>query len=519
MRRGVAESLAAGGSSSAAREPGLSRASIGLLIAGALFTLAASVALWSWRTFASSEGFADVATDTLKEPAVAEAVADQIVNILQDQVATAQAAVSVRPLLRQVVAEVVSTEAFRGLFHAGVREMHAAVVQGHRTRLLVRMDDAPQLVQDALRVVNPSMADAIPDSALGVAVGVTQSRWADLFMRAADLAGWLILPLTAAALACFVAAIHRSDERRRALQAVGLCLVSVGALIFAVLAALLNVTADVGQDPRQRTALRAVFWSAMHMLNVTGKVLIVLGAVITLAAALAGRGPVQDRLAELSGTARALLAHPGAKAVAAALAIGAGLVGLVWPAATAELLVRMGAIGLVVLGVVWVFDLIGASSWVSRLTGAGRSRATPRRLALGGMTGVAVLSLVLLLGGMSFVRAVRAPRLDRLGIRDSGCNSYPSLCDRPIDQVTFAGTHNAMSATADDWLFARQTGGLGAQLARGVRAFLLDLHYGAPIKDLVRTDFLSQSDQAFSDAQIGPSEKAALDNVLAIVGR
>ena len=91
------------------------------------------MSLWSWRTFANSEGFADAATDTLKEPAVAQAVADQIVDMLQDHVATAQAAVSVRPILRQVVAEVVSTEAFRGVFHAGVREMHAAVVQGHRT--------------------------------------------------------------------------------------------------------------------------------------------------------------------------------------------------------------------------------------------------------------------------------------------------------------------------------------------------------------------------------------------------
>ena len=88
-------------------------AGVALLVAGSLLTLLATVSLWSWRTFASSEGFADVATDTLKEPAVAEVLADQIVDVLQDQVATAQAAVTVRPLLRQVVAEVVATEAFQ----------------------------------------------------------------------------------------------------------------------------------------------------------------------------------------------------------------------------------------------------------------------------------------------------------------------------------------------------------------------------------------------------------------------
>ena len=47
-----------------------------------------------------------------------------------------------------------------------------------------------------------------------------------------------------------------------------------------------------------------------------------------------------------------------------------------------------------------------------------------------------------------------------------------------LDEVVLAGTHNSMAASADGWLAARQTGGVGAQLAGGVRAFLLDLHYG-----------------------------------------
>ena len=74
-----------------------------------------------------------------------------------------------------------------------------------------------------------------------------------------------------------------------------------------------------------------------------------------------------------------------------------------------------------------------------------------------------------------------------MSIKDTGCNGFASLCDRRLDQVTFAGTHNSMSASADDFFFARQTGGIGAQLGRGVRAFLLDLHYGGPIQDVVRT--------------------------------
>jgi hypothetical protein len=510
---------ATGGATPARRRDDLGRSGIALLVAGSLLTMLAAVSLWSWRTFASSEGFADAATDTLKEPAVTEAVADRIVNILQDQVATAQAAVAVRPLLRQVVAEVVATEAFKGIFHAGVQEMHAAVVQGHRRQLLVGVNDAKGLVKDALAVVNPGVADAIPDEALTVAVGISQSRWAELFMRSADLAGWLIIPSALAAAACFTIAARRARDRRRALEVVGACLVAVGLVLFAVLGALLNVSADVGQDPRQRTALRAVFWSTMHVLNVTAKVLIVLGAVIALAASLAGGSSIGQRWDRVVRMARATLANPRHKAFAAFAAVVTGMVGLVWPAAVAELVVRVAAVGFIVVGAIWIFDLIGASAWVSeREQGRAGARVTPRRLALGGTTGVATFSLVLLLGGMSFVRAVRAPGLDRMSIKDSGCNGFAALCDRRLDQVTFAGTHNAMSAADDGFLFARQTGGLGAQLGRGVRAFLLDLHYGAQIQDLVRTDFLSPADQAESDQQLKPEARLALDRLLALAG-
>jgi hypothetical protein len=501
------------------RRDDFGRTGVALLIAGSILTMLFATCLWSWRTFANSEGFADAAADTLKEPAVAEAVADQIVNVLQNQVKTADAAAAIRPFLRGVVAEVVSTEAFRGLFHAGVREMHAAIVQGQRTRPLVRVDDAKELVKDGLAVISPEMAENLPDSAVAVPVELSQSPMADLVMEGADLAGWLIVPFAAGAAICFLAAVRRTSDRRRALEVVGVCLIAVGGVIFAVLAALLNVVADVGQDPRQRTALRAVFWSAMHVLNVTAKVLIVIGAVVSFAAALAGGGPMADRVTALIEQARATLADRRAKALAAVVAIGLGILGLIWPLAMAELVVRAGAIGLVVLGTVWVFDLIGASSWVAGQASGVPRRFTPRRLALGGTTGVATFSLVLLLGGMSFVRAVRAPDLDRRNMDEAGCNTSVALCDRRIDEVTFVGAHNAMAANSDPgWTFGRQTGGLLAQLSFGVRAFLLDLHYGAPLKEVVRTDWLSSREQALSESKVSDEERLVLKRFLGMVG-
>ena len=414
-----------------------------------------------------------------------------------------------RPVLRQVVAEVVASEAFKGLFHAGVREMHAGRRGGPPRRLRVQVDDAGQLVKDALPVVNPGMANAIPDTALDVSVGMSQSRWADLFMRGADLAGWLILPSTLAAVACFTAAARRARDRRRALEVVGACLVAVGVVIFAVLAALLNVAADVGQDPRQRTALRAVFWSAVHVLNVTGKVLIVLGAVIALAASAGRRQLAPAAVAELEPHGPGHAGRPRMQGRRGrSRPSWLGMVGLVWPLAMAELVVRGAAVGLIVVGAVWVFDLVGASSWVSERERAAPARVTPRRLALGGTTGVATFSLVLLLGGMSFVRAVRAPASTAMSIKDSGCNGYAALCDRRVDEVTFAGTHNSMSASAGRLLLrpperrARRTADAAASVPSCSTCTT-----ASHIKDVVRTDVPLRADAGLSDAQLTPEEE------------
>jgi hypothetical protein len=56
------------------------------------------------------------------------------------------------------------------------------------------------------------------------------------------------------------------------------------------------------------------------------------------------------------------------------------------------------------------------------------------------------------------------------------CNGHAELCDRPFDQVAFAGAHNAMSNADDGWLLPNQIHDIPRQLADGVRVLLLDTH-------------------------------------------
>jgi hypothetical protein len=71
------------------------------------------------------------------------------------------------------------------------------------------------------------------------------------------------------------------------------------------------------------------------------------------------------------------------------------------------------------------------------------------------------------------------------------CNGLVELCDRRLDQVTFAGTHNSMSAGKEGWFAPDQQNGIQAHLRAGIRALLIDAQYwetDASIAGQVRND-------------------------------
>jgi hypothetical protein len=57
------------------------------------------------------------------------------------------------------------------------------------------------------------------------------------------------------------------------------------------------------------------------------------------------------------------------------------------------------------------------------------------------------------------------------------CNGHAALCDRRVDEVAFAGTHNSMASAEAGFIPPNHTFGLRRQLDDGIRAMLLDTHY------------------------------------------
>jgi hypothetical protein len=84
---------------------------------------------------------------------------------------------------------------------------------------------------------------------------------------------------------------------------------------------------------------------------------------------------------------------------------------------------------------------------------------------------------VLLIGGVMAGLALAAS--PALGAQSpETCNGQKSLCSRHFNRVVLPGTHNSMSAKSLGWTLPNQQVAIPAQLKAGVRALLIDTHYG-----------------------------------------
>jgi hypothetical protein len=57
------------------------------------------------------------------------------------------------------------------------------------------------------------------------------------------------------------------------------------------------------------------------------------------------------------------------------------------------------------------------------------------------------------------------------------CNGHVELCDRPVNEVVYAATHNSMSIAEYQWIWPSHDGTITSQLNSGVRSLLIDSHY------------------------------------------
>jgi hypothetical protein len=104
------------------------------------------------------------------------------------------------------------------------------------------------------------------------------------------------------------------------------------------------------------------------------------------------------------------------------------------------------------------------------------------------------------------------------GRSPASCNGAAALCGRRLDEVVLPATHNSYAASAEPgWHFVNQRYPIARQLDDGIRALLIDVHFGVPATDadLVRTDLRAEGSDRNKVAQVIPAPALRLADRLA----
>lgn len=446
------------------------------LATATLLTLFASalavgaLALYADRVLFDSSRFADRAQDALAEPAVREqagiAVSDALVRAEPDLIA-------VEPLIRSVAADIAGSRAFRALFRGAVYQTHASVFSSGDDTFALTLANAALLVGDALEAQGielPRKAERARARVVAVSGGPAGRALTDL-AQAAERARPLALVAFAVALAALLVAAVTSDDRRLLARRAGLATAAVGGLLVAALVVARSaVVAQTGEDGRD--AVAAVWDAFLADLRRWGVALAAAGLVVAAVAdSLLRPAGIGERL---RGLARAIAARPRRPAVRAlrALALAAaGIWAIVSPAAVLELATLAAGVLLLALGAEELLHLTAASP-----------RARARRRAPLWRPAAAGLVTIVVLAGLASLLIATDQTGDAAEPVTDACNGSAALCDRRLDAVAFAATHNAMSEPRAGFLLPNQEAGIRSQLEAGVRALLIDTHLG------VRTD-------------------------------
>ncbi len=446
--------------------------------------LASAILTFAARSLFNPDIFAARVADGLGESGVARIVAarltDQVIELRRDLMAY-------RPIVMATVERIVSSRAFRAVARRAIRESHARLISAGGHELTLSINDAGVIVRGALSMY-PEIAEKVP------------SR---IRVRLSDEGSWPNGKLLVAVLRSG----HRIRMHAVTTLGVGLLLGVVGLVLarprhtylvrcgmgLTVAAFVVGLVARFGATPAAALSgspvaaelIRGV-WPAF--VEPLARRMLILGAMgLVLVAAVTSSFARVIRLAYVHELWRRLSTRPERKSRAllrSAMLVTAGALVAFHPLAALQVLLIILGAALFFLGIQELFAIIGPAlppALTEVVAAAPRSRPRPLRLAL-----LIALPLALIAAGVGMLRrddarAVVPPIVD-------ACNGHPELCGRRLDEAAFAATHNSMAAAdSPNWMFPNQEKGIQGQLDDGVRGFLVDVHYGIPVGDRIKT--------------------------------
>jgi hypothetical protein len=480
-----------------------------LAVLSAVALATAGILAYADRTVFASDPFADRAAATLDAAPVRAAAARRLTDVV---VGARPNLVGLRPIIELAARAVVGTPQFRSVVRRAALDAHRSAFDAHTRGLTLQIRDAGLLVADLVQRLAPQAADRMPTRVI-TRVARIHGGVHGFMLRVAEHADrarpakWIAL---AVGLALALAALVVTDSRRASVLRLGVACAAVGVAVALAASVAPSLLAD-SVGPADRAAVRAALGVWLDPLTAWALAAAFAGVVVGLAAAAVVRPiPVMALLrrawSAVATPPRSRLQH--VLHAVAVIAVGAAM--LLWPRAVlGALIVAVGAL-LVLAATAEVLALAaGSPDSAPRLRGPRLGRGV--RVAVVAVVVTAGVALAALLSGGD------GPAVARVG----RCNGHAALCDRRVDQVAFLGTHNAMAAADEPgWFFAAQDVGISQQLADGVRALMIDTHYGISTPRGVATELTPEnSKRSKLVAEIGERGVATAERVTRRIGR
>lgn len=509
------------------RRPGLRRGRVGpcrvwavlragcvtvLAVVAPVLLLVTAVSIWIRVDVMPAEAVDRHVRASLQRPAVRDELSQRIARSVTE---SDPRLVAAEPALRTAAEVLVGSRQFAHLVDLAVVQAGRAVATGDPRRATTLHDVETELIT-VLEAIEPAVARRMPR---GWETQVIDVRPTSPFARAlragAELghaAGWLAAASGVAHAALL--ALARRRDRALLVACVGIAGTGVAGLVLRRVAA---AQLQLGPDGTRRTAaLRAAFdvatagWQRFAMAAIAFGALGALG-VVSLWCAPALR-PLRTASLDRWHLVRR---HRLGRGSAALGGVAAGGVLVTDAAGAGRVIAALAGAVVIVAGTRGLARTLpnaaGPSRSLRRPDAAVSSRPALRRLIRGGAATVAVVAL----GAVSSCTGAGSDDGARADAPPgpSACNGSAELCERPLDRVTFAGTHNSMASIDAGFLFAEQRSTIAAQLDTGIRALLVDTKYGLPTTTgVVWTDFRGGARSTLV-AEVGEPAVAAMEHL------
>jgi hypothetical protein len=465
---------------------------VGLIVVGV-------VLMDARESLLTPDGLSSRAGAALADPRVSAYVADRATNAV---LAAQPDLTAFRPVVAAVATAAVSSQPFQRAIQSSIRSTMAAVLTEGSSKIALSLPDLGVLLRSALTQANPALAEKIPSRVRGAISILEEGRVAraviDTVRLSRRLAGFVAV-LFALGAVCLAGGFALARDRRRALLDVSVHLITAGVLLLVLRAAGGWFLRSESGDALGREALAGVWTAFTAGIKGWALTLSFVGLVMAASArSFLDRISVGELLAR---GWRVVQEPPGGswgRLGRSVVFVALGAAAVVYPREVVEWLTLAAGGTLTFLGVREAFALLQA--WGAP---AGGSSATPARgKGVRRVAAVGAATALLALGAIALMR----PAPPRVALAAGVCNGSAALCERSLDQVTFPGAHNAMSAAdVPGWMFPQHERGVASQLTDGIRAFLIDVHYGRPAASAVVTDLDAETtSRAKIEEAVGP---------------